>query len=84
MSTPVCRSYVHFGAKCWLVSTINRESSSPYADGLMYDDTVVWEWDTEKRERVADEIVFRGEGPLCHNAVVTSLLRTGEFPKDEE
>ena len=84
MSTPVCQSYVHFKTKCWLVSTINRESSALGADGLMFDETMVWGWDTANKKRLSDDIVFQGEGPLCHIKVVTSLLRTGEFPKDEE
>lgn len=51
MSDMVMQSYVWHEGKCFFVSTINRESSAALAYGRRYAETLVWEYDYEKRER---------------------------------
>ena len=51
------QSYVFTEEGAYFVSTIDRESSSMM--GGRYAETLVWEWDTEERERGG--IVAQGE-----------------------
>jgi hypothetical protein len=48
MSNGLIQSYVK---NQWMVSTIHRESSAMLAAGVWYYETLVWNWDAEKRER---------------------------------
>lgn len=50
MSQVIIQSYVFHGAKCWLVSTIDRKSSAAQGP-LRYYETLVWECDLQTRER---------------------------------
>ena len=60
MSTPIAKTYVfqqvrrESGEKappCFFISTINRESSSPFAYGSTYAETYVWEYNYETSTR---------------------------------
>jgi hypothetical protein len=77
MSEAVIGSYVHHEGKCWNVSTINRECSSPYAAGAMYYETLVWEFDpsTKKRSR----IVHQDEGFNAHFDICKRIILSGAF-----
>lgn len=55
----IASTYVWHGGKCYLVSTINRQSSA--MDGGVYAETMVFEFDTEARKSGA--IVGQMEGP---------------------
>jgi len=56
----VIQSYVTYEGKCFMVSTIERDSSA--AEGpRRYNETIVWEYDWDKRER--GNIVHQDEGP---------------------
>jgi hypothetical protein len=79
MSEPIARTYVWHGARCWMVSTVNRESSAAAAHGARYAETMVWEWDETTRGlgRLAgmDEA---GEGSIyAHQRMVQRLHDTG-------
>lgn len=49
-------------AKCYLVSTIERDSSAPEAQGLRYNETIVWEYDWEQRTRMEKILMMAGDG----------------------
>jgi hypothetical protein len=77
-SEPVIGSYVHHKGKCWNVSTIYRQCSSPHHDGMYYE-TLVWEYDLEKRERGG--IVHQAEGFDEHFNICKRIYHEGEFWK---
>lgn len=56
----VIKSYVWHKDKCFFISTINRDSSALAAYGRRYAETLAWEYDFEKSERI--EIVGQDEG----------------------
>jgi hypothetical protein len=68
MSDKVMQSYVWHDGKCFFVSTIDRQSSAALSQGGTYAETLVWDYDYEKRERGA--LVGQGEG------ATGSILRT--------
>lgn len=76
-SEAVIGSYVFHQAKCWNVSTIYRQCSSPYHDGMYYE-TIVWEYDADKRER--GNMVHQSEGLDNHFAICKQLIQTGILP----
>ena len=51
MNNKIEQTYIFGGKddKCYMVSTINRTSSTPIP--MRYAETLVWEWDSETRER---------------------------------
>lgn len=51
MKPKVIQSHVWYGEKQFFVSTINRESSSPYNHGGTYSETFAWEWPEGATER---------------------------------
>lgn len=60
MSTPIAKTYVFQSPAndepwetppCFFISTINRESSSPFAYGSTYAETMVWEYNYETATR---------------------------------
>jgi len=55
----VIQTYVFREDKAFFVSTINRDSSSMCSG--RYAETMVWEWNSEKRERGA--FVYQAEAP---------------------
>jgi hypothetical protein len=82
---PLARAIVSRGAKSWLVSTINRESSATEYVGT-YAETLVWEWDDATKQR--GEIVWQGESSRdslrTHDDVVCRLFATGDPRTDAE
>lgn len=66
---PLARCQIWHGGKCYLVSTINRESSAEY--GGVFAETLVWEWDSANNKRARDTILLQDEGPA--NSISTHL-----------
>jgi hypothetical protein len=85
-SDALIQSYVRHGDKWFFVSTMNRESSALAAYGMVYAETLVWEWDAEKRER--GRIVAQGEGGqdsiYAHLAMCKRIAETGSPEGQEE
>ncbi len=88
MGTPLITSYVYVGEKCYLVSTINRDSSAALGPGE-YAETLVWEWCPKKRERVSDRILYQDGGSrdsihthinICQRLFVDDLLEKDTTP----
>lgn len=77
----VLKSYVWHGAKCYFVSTINRDYDT-YIGTTRGQETLVWEYDWDKRER-GDRPVFQGGGIHDHIAICRSIIAEGEFPNPE-
>jgi len=81
----IIQSYVHRAGKCWLVSTIDRPSSSPYGPEWYYE-TLVWECSPEGHER--GKLIGQGEdarGSIHeHLRIAKYLLATGEVPPPKE
>jgi hypothetical protein len=73
------QTYVQHDDKTYLVSTINRDSSSPY--GGRYAETMVWEWDKKNIKRSSDSILMQGESPensiYTHQKVVERIFCFG-------
>lgn len=86
MHNKVMQSYVWHEGKCFFVSTINRESSAVYAYGATYAETMVWEYDYEKRVR--GTLIGQGEGLTgsvhTHLAMCKQLAESGKFVSDED
>lgn len=51
MSTPIAQTYLYVGAKCYFVSTIDRQSSATLAYVATYAETMAWEFDTTTKQR---------------------------------
>ena len=49
-SDAVIKSFVYTNTGVYFVSTIERDCSAPEAYGMRYNETAVWEWDTENRK----------------------------------
>lgn len=81
----VIQSYVFYEDKAFFVSTIERDSSAMLGPGRYYE-TIVWEWDTETRERgkiICQEGTHKGD--LKQHFLICKVLRvTGKWPEDEE
>lgn len=85
MNSTVAQTYVWHGDKAFFVSTIDRESSAALAHGMVYAETMVWNWNPETRERGS----LIGQDEDCegsirtHQMVVDRLHRTGlvEIPE---
>ena len=77
------QTYVFREDKAFFVSTINRDSSSMC--GGRYAETMVWEWDVEKRERGA--MVYQAEaleGSIRkHQEIVVRLHEGDDIGKGE-
>ena len=58
ISNKVIQSYVFSGDQCFFVSTIERDSSAMLAPGR-YNETLVWEYFPDKRER--GKLLYEGE-----------------------
>lgn len=85
MSEPIIGSYVkHANSDLWWnVSTILRSCSSPYAPEMMYNETIVWEWDPDTKIR-GKQIEQIGGGLDTHFALCRALHYTGSLPKEVE
>ena len=72
-------TYVQHDDKIYLVSTINRESSSMC--GGRYAETMVWEWDRKNIKRASDSILMQDEAPegsiRAHQRVVEQIHALG-------
>jgi len=78
-------SYVcHMDSGKWFnVSTIERSDSTMYA--MRFSETIVWEWDGQKKER--GEMIYQDGGARnsldTHFNVCRALFGTGLPPQDE-
>lgn len=76
----VIKTYVWHEGSCFFVSTINRDSSSPYACGARYAETIVWAYNWELKKRC--ELLWTdsaGEGSIrAHQAMVERIHKTGD------
>lgn len=84
MSSPVAQTYVWHEGKAFMVSTIDRESSSMM--GGTYAETMVWEWDAGKRERgslIGQDETLTGS-IFKHQRIVERLHATGRFEEPKE
>lgn len=78
------KSYVWHGGKCFFVSTIERDSSAMEGP-RRYNETIVWDYDYEKRERGA-MILQEGctEGSIwMHNRICEALYLSGVYQEAE-
>jgi len=86
MDKPHIQSYLWHDEDCFMVSTMNRGSSSPLAYGATYAETLVWEFDWDKRERGA--LVWQDEGPTGsiskHIAICGALYKGGIYALTKE
>jgi hypothetical protein len=79
MGNKLIQSYVWHDDKCFFVSTINRESSAALAYGKIYAETMIWEYDYDKRER--GELIGQDEDVEnsieTHNEVCREIHKNG-------
>ncbi len=79
---PIWKSFVFFEDKCFFVSTIERDYDT-YEGVSRGQETLVWEYNWEKRER-GDKIIWYG-GHICdHQAVCRCLINWGTIPSEED
>lgn len=80
----VIKSYVWHADRCFFVSTIERDSSALAAPGR-YNETIVWSYDWEKRER--GEMLYQLEDSRHSIEVHLRTCRTlhdhGGLPKED-
>ena len=80
------QSYVWHGDKCFFVSTIDRASSVALDYGGMYSETMVWEYDYDKRER--GSLVWQGEdikgGISTHSLACKNIHEFGMVKDDKD
>lgn len=80
----IIKTHVWHGDQCFFVSTIERDSSAAECQSR-YNETMVWTYDWDKRER--GEIIWQDEtcrGSIClHQKIVQQLFETGK-PEAEE
>lgn len=79
-SDTVIQTYVWHGDKCFFVSTIERASSAAAAYGMRYNETIVWAWDTAKKERGAQlHMTDDQRGSIvAHQRTVEAIHDVGE------
>ena len=74
----IIKSYVWHGERCFFVSTIERDSSAA-ADPSRYNETLVWAYDWNKKER--EEMLYQESdvrGSVSrHLSVCAALHRDG-------
>lgn len=87
MGTPLAKTYVFQNPTsypasvtppCFFISTINRESSSPFAYGATYAETYVWEYNYELSSR--GELV--GQYEDCAGSINGHLKAIHDFSKE--
>lgn len=80
----VIKSYVWHKGKCFFVSTIERDSSALFYNHR-YNETLVWKYDWENRER--GELVGQGEGLKGtiqnHLKICERIYFTGKVEEEE-
>jgi hypothetical protein len=76
----IIKTYVWHKDQCFFVSTIERDSSA--MESMTYNETIVWEYNYERRER--GEMIFHDDdskGSIdTHQRIVESLYSTGLLP----
>lgn len=79
----IIQSYVYHGDKCFYVSTINRESSTPYP--IIYAETIAWEYDNEKS--LAGKLIHQDEDGKnridTHFKICRQLSEHGNILKED-
>jgi hypothetical protein len=78
--TPLWKSHVFFKEKCYFVSTIER-SYHTYVGASRGLETIVWEYDWDKRER--GRLVYQAGGVADHQAICRCLIAEGVLPDEE-
>lgn len=83
----VARDKIEHCGKWYIVSTINRESSSPFAQGLTYAETMAFECDPDRGDKLL-RIVAQDEAPTgsthAHKRMVARIRQYGDSePVDE-
>lgn len=79
-SEPIIKSYVYSNGKCYFVSTINRQSSSPLAPEYIYAETMAWEYYPDRNER--GKLVFQGgdgKGQIDEHIRICKSISRGDF-----
>lgn len=73
------KSYVWHNSKCYFVSTIERDSSAAVIPARRFNETLVWEYDWDARER--GELIHNTGHPrgniLAHWSICDQLYRHG-------
>lgn len=78
------RSYVPYGDKCFLVSTIERDSSVAISPPPRFHETIAWEFDIADNKR-GRMVAMIGDGLMWdqHFGMCRQLQETGEFVDDD-
>lgn len=79
----IIQSYVYHEDKAVFVSTALRESSAVHAAGLLYEETMVFQWDP-KHPAMLGGILYSGSGLHTHFDVCKTFIQTGEMPKEDD
>ena len=80
----VIQSYVYYEKECFLVSTIERNSSGIGGDNLMYYETIVWKINLENNKR-GKLLYVEGDSSLkSHIDICEKLLRYGSVEMEDE
>lgn len=81
MENRVIKSYVWHKEKCFFISTITKVSSAEETPEMQYNETIVWEYDWDKRER--DKIIHQGDDAAysiaTHINICKQLFETGRI-----
>ena len=86
--TTMAQTYVWHKGRGFFVSTINRPSSSMECYGMLYSETMVWEWDEENRTRgnLIGQDEHAQDSIFAHQRMVQRIFDTGsvyEVMEDE-
>ena len=83
----VARDKIEHGGKWYIVSTINRESSSPFAQGSTYAETMAFECDPEQGDKllriVAQDEALTGS-THAHKRMVERIRQHGDAEPEEQ
>ena len=84
MEDSVIKTHVWHGGDCFFVSTINRRSS--IGDASRYNETMVWTYDWERRDRgnLIGQFDDRTGSIRKHQSVVESLFNHGVCEKESK
>lgn len=83
----VARDKIEHCGKWYIVSTINRESSSPFAQGLTYAETMAFECDPDRGDKllriVAQDEALTGS-THAHKRMVERIRQHGDAEPEEQ
>ena len=79
----IAETYVRHGEQEFQVYTFERDSSAAGYGPRRYQETHVYEWDREKRERGAWLNQVSGYGIEFHCIVVAEIARHGKYDPEE-